>query len=86
MLETQLVFFKLLKLLLDILVVLTNPQNLGVETFNCLVINDRLIERHMKLNHFFYNGCTDLYTIFSCNAPDHLKWLNTIFIDPQTWV
>ena len=67
-------FFKLFKLILDILIVLTNPQNLGVEAFNCLVINDRLIERHMKLKQFFSIGCTDLHTIFFCNAEGHLKW------------
>ena len=64
MFETQLVFFKLLKLILDILIVFTNPQNLGVETFNYLVINDRLIERHMKLNHFLVMValiCIDLF-------------------------
>ena len=74
MLETQLMFFKLLKLILDILIVLTNPQNLGVETFNCLVINDRLIERHLKLNQFFSKGCTDLHTNFFLQRRRPLKW------------
>ena len=74
MLEKQLVFFKLPELILDILIVLTNPQNLGVETFNCLVINDRHIERHMKLNQFFSKGCTDLHTIFFLQRRRPLEW------------
>ena len=78
MLETQLIIIVLINLLdqsYDILIVFTNPHNLGVEIFNCSVINDNPMERHMVSLI-----CT---LFFFCSTSDYPQIGFTVFFDPQ---
>ena len=81
MLETQLVFFKIIRSILWYFNCVYLPSDPRVDILNYSVINDMPIERHMKWNQFFSNSGTYLHTSFLCNTPDHSKIVFTVFID-----